>query len=267
MTSAETRTPSRVRSATGGLLAGGAALGIGELVGGFRSTWQGPVVSVAEATIDAVPRSVKDFAIEQFGKNDKVALIVGILAFSIVFAAVLGLIARRSLVVASVGFAVFAAVGVWASQQLVGAGISAVLPSLAAGAGGIGALVALTRSAADDVRPLAGPDVDADRGSTEPARLSRNDRPSRRAFLAMSGTIAMVAAVSAATGRGLRSRFSAASSRAAVVLPPAAAPLAVAATSVSVQASGVSPFYTPNSKFYQSTQRWPCRRCKPRIGR
>ena len=253
MTSAETRTPSRVLSATSGLLAGGAALGIGELVGGFRSTWQGPVVSVAEATIDAVPRSVKDFAIEQFGKNDKVALIVGILAFSIVFAAVLGLIARRNLVVASVGFAVFAAVGVWASQQLVGAGISAVLPSLAAGAGGIGALVALTRSAADDVRPLAGPDAyfDADRGSTEPAMVSRNDRPSRRAFLAMSGTIAMVAAVSAATGRGLRSRFSAASSRAAVVLPPAAAPLAVAATSVSVQASGVSPFYTPNSKFYR----------------
>ncbi|HAP74564.1 MAG TPA: molybdopterin-binding oxidoreductase, partial [Acidimicrobiaceae bacterium] len=74
--------PSRRASAVAGVLAGASALATGEFVGGLRASWQSPVVSVAEAVIDAAPRPVKDFAIETFGEDDKVALVVGILAFS-----------------------------------------------------------------------------------------------------------------------------------------------------------------------------------------
>ena len=134
--------PGVIAAAATGLLAAGAALGVGELVAGVRASWQSPVVAVAEAVIDAVPRPVKDFAIEQFGENDKVALVIGILGFSVIFGAVLGIVARRRLAVGAAGFAAFAAVGIWASQQLVGAGPSAICPSVAAGAAGIGALCA-----------------------------------------------------------------------------------------------------------------------------
>ena len=138
------RTPARPLgrslAAASGLAVGAAALGVGEFVAGLRSSWQSPVVAVAEAVIDRVPRPVKDFAIETFGEDDKVALVIGILAFSVVFAAVLGIVARHRLRLAQAGFAAFAAVGMWASQQAVGAPLDAIVPSLAAGLTGIGGL-------------------------------------------------------------------------------------------------------------------------------
>jgi DMSO/TMAO reductase YedYZ molybdopterin-dependent catalytic subunit len=233
LTDSNRQQPRLLPAAASGLVAGAAALGVGELVGGFRASWQGPVVSVAEAVIDAVPRPVKDFGIRTFGENDKVALVIGILVFSVIFGAVLGVVARRRLPIAAAGFVAFAAVGVWASQQLVGAGPSAVIPSLAAGAAGVGTLYALIR--AIDTRP------------EQPTERSS----SRRQFLALSGTITVVAAVAAAGGRGLRSRFSASKSRADVVLPAAAEPLPVALTTVSTDAPNVSTFYTPNADFYR----------------
>ena len=116
-----TALPGRLAATSSGLLAGAAALATGELAAGFVAKWQSPVVSVAEAVIDSVPRSVKEFAIETFGENDKIALVVGILAFSVVFAAILGLLGRRRPLIPTIGFAAFAAVGMWASQHATGA--------------------------------------------------------------------------------------------------------------------------------------------------
>lgn len=235
-------------AAGAGVLAGAAALGVGQLVGGLRASWQGPVVAVAEAVIDAVPRPVKDFAIRTFGEDDKVALIVGILAFSVVFATILGLVARRHLRLAAAGFVAFAAVGVWASQQLVGAGPFAAVPSLAAGAAGVGALTVLLRAASPTTVAAA---IDEPDTGAVPTMVSIDGRATRRRFLAWSGTIAAVAAVAGAGGQALRNRFSASASRAAVVLPPPAVPVAMAPSTVAVDASGALPFYTPNADFYR----------------
>lgn len=279
--------PGRLVSAASGLLAGAAALGIGELVGGFRAAWQGPVVSVAEAVIDAVPRPVKDFGIETFGANDKIALIVGILIFSVIFAAVLGLIARRRLAIGAAGFAIFAAVGIWASQQLVGTDVSATIPSIAAGLAGIAALTLLIRAATPTPAPVSvsspsplaattpviatqvatperPPTTTTPVPTTTPASpagpptppemptvVSVDGRSSRRRFLLVSAAVAAVAAGAAATGRGLRNRFSAAESRSSVVLPPVADPLAAAPATVSIDTAGASPFFTPNANFYR----------------
>jgi DMSO/TMAO reductase YedYZ molybdopterin-dependent catalytic subunit len=77
---------------------------------------------------------------------------------------------------------------------------------------------------------------------------------SRRAFLGMTAAVAAAGALAAAGGRALRSRFSAAESRANVVLPAAARrgpPLPPAATGVEVGVPGVAPFVTPNADFYR----------------
>jgi hypothetical protein len=231
--------PGRWASAASGLLAGAAALATGELFGGFLAKWQSPVVSVAEAVIDSVPRPVKDFAIETFGEDDKIALVVGILAFSIVFSAVLGLVGRRRPPIAAAGFGVFALVGVWASQRFPGSPLSAVIPSLMAGVAGAATFLVLHRMAA---RPQ--PSVAA-------ADQPQSGLSTRRRFLIVSGSVAAFAAVATTAGRALRGRFSAASSRNAVVLPTPAESLATAPASVAVDAPGVSPFYTPNSEFYR----------------
>ncbi|MGD9703944.1 MAG: molybdopterin-dependent oxidoreductase [Acidimicrobiia bacterium] len=243
-------------AAAGGLAAGAAALGAGELVGGVRSAWQSPVVAVAEAVIDRVPRAVKDFAIETFGKDDKVALVVGILAVSVVFAAVLGVVARRRVRLAGSGFAAFAAVGVWASQQAVSAPLTAIVPSIAAGLAGVGSLWYLFGRAApepavagvplSDGQPAPADDPLSD---VQPTMAGLAGTGSRRSFLLASAGLAVGAAALAGGGRALRTRFSAAASRAAVRLPIARNRLPPAA--VATGDPGVSPFFTPNDRFYR----------------
>ena len=247
-----------------GVVSGAAALGAGELVAGFRGNWQSPVVGVAEGIIERVPRSVKDFAIEQFGRNDKLALIIGILVFSVVFAAVLGIVARRRPIVAMAGFVLFALVGMWGSQQAFTSTFGGIIPSLAAGAAGIGTLALLVRwapqpatalTAADGVasEPESGFDSDPELIVVEdqPPALVTAGRGSRRTFLASTAAVAVVAAGAAAGGRRLRTRFSASSSRNSLTLPRPASPLPAAAPGVSVDLEGVSSFFTPNSSFYR----------------
>jgi DMSO/TMAO reductase YedYZ molybdopterin-dependent catalytic subunit len=255
-------TPPRTAAVAAGLVAGVAALGVGELVGSFRSNWKSPVVGVADGIIERVPNSVKDFAIEQFGKNDKIALIVGILVLSVVFAAVLGLVSRRRPRVAAGGFVAFAIVGVWGSQQAYTSTVSGILPSIAAGAAGVGSILWLRARASrpamattTDAQQIIPVDATADQpvshladiGPVEPVAVSS----SRRVFLASAAAIAVVGGAAAAGGRALRSRFSAAGSRADVVLPPPVTALPKAPAGVSVDVDGVSSFYTANADFYR----------------
>ena len=62
-----------------GLVATGAGLAAAEVVVGLVQGSASPVVPVGQVFIDHVPKSVKDWAIEQFGTNDKVVLITGAL--------------------------------------------------------------------------------------------------------------------------------------------------------------------------------------------
>lgn len=263
-TPASTALPGRLAATSSGLLAGAAALATGELVAGFVAKWQSPVVSVAEAVIDAVPRSVKEFAIETFGENDKIALVVGILFFSIVFAAILGLLGRRRPLIPTIGFAAFAAVGVWASQTATGSTLSAAIPSVMAGIAGAGTYHVLRRLAtptaktetveildaeADNVLQID--DDPAAMAAATPTMTTNDGASSRRRFLIVSGAVAAGAALATTAGRALRTRFDASTSRNAVVLPKVASPLPVAPTTVAADAPGISPFYTPNANFYR----------------
>ena len=235
MTQATTHTAKRLPAAVAGVVAGAAALGAGELIAGVREAWQSPVVGVAEAVIERVPRSVKDFGVARFGTNDKAALVVGILIFSVIFAVALGLLGRRRLVPAMAGFVAFAVVGAWGSQQRVGAPLNAVLPSLVAGLAGALALRFLLLRAAGQ----------RDTNTGIPTLVER------RQFVFSAAGFAGMAAVAAAGGRTLRTRFSAASSRNAVNLPTAAAVLPPAPSAVSSTTPGVSAFFTPNAAFYR----------------
>ncbi len=241
-----TALPGRLAATSSGLLAGAAALAMGELAAGFVAKWQSPVVSVAEAVIDAVPRSVKEFAIETFGENDKIALVVGILSFSVVFAAILGLLGRRRPLIPTIGFAAFAAVGVWASQTATGAPLSAVIPSVLAGVAGAGTFHYL--------RTLSTDQIDADpaaMAAATPGTMRGAGTSSRRRFLIVSGAVAAGAALAATAGQALRSRFDATASRNAVVLPKVAKPLPAAPATVAADGPGISPFFTPNANFYR----------------
>jgi hypothetical protein len=150
------RRPGRVAAAVAGIVSAAAALGTGELAAGLDGRLSSPDESVATKTINSVPLSLERFAIETFGKNDKLALVIGILVFSVIFGAVLGLASRRRPLVGTVGLAVFALIGVVAARSRPSADLIVVLPSVAAGLVGILAMRVLVPRAVEATPPAVG---------------------------------------------------------------------------------------------------------------
>ncbi len=235
------RPTGRLRAAVGGLLAAGVALGVGELVAGLDSRLRSPVEAVATEVIDRVPKPVERFAIETFGSNDKLALVIGILSLSAVFGVLLGLAARRRPLVGTVGMGAFGLLGVVASLGTPNATAIAALPSVAAAVAGALALRLLVPAPIPASEPAL----------SSAAPLTRGGLGSRRAFLGVAAAAAAGAALAGAGGRALRGRFSAAESRASVRLPRAAAPLPPIPASAGAGVEGVTPFVTSNRDFYR----------------
>nr|WP_311765087.1 molybdopterin-dependent oxidoreductase [Streptomyces zingiberis] len=128
--------PRRALAALSGLLAGGAALSAAELVAAARSQ-TGPLVAVGSSAIDGTPAAVKDWAIRQFGTDDKLVLQIGMVTVIAVAAAVLGALALRHRRVAAGGVLLFGAVGgVAALGRPDAAGWADILPSAAGAVAG-----------------------------------------------------------------------------------------------------------------------------------
>ncbi|MYQ67316.1 hypothetical protein GA0115242_13101, partial [Streptomyces sp. SolWspMP-5a-2] len=103
--------------ALSGLLAGYAAIAVAELVSAAVRPESGPVIAVGGAAIDRTPPGVKDWAIRNFGTNDKLVLQLGILAVLTVLALVLGALAARWRVIGSAGVLAFGVVGAAAATS------------------------------------------------------------------------------------------------------------------------------------------------------
>lgn len=212
------------RSAVAGAVTAAVALAAGELAAGIDARCVSPVEAVAGEIIDRSPLWLEQFAIETFGHNDKLALVVGIVVVAIGFGAVVGIVASRHRRAAVLALVAFAALGVAAA----GPSLLAALPSLAAGVAGVVALELLVpRPAPNEGTIVASVD--------------------RRRFLALGAA----AALATAGGRALRNRFSAAESRASVRLPTPARRLPPVPASAQVDVPGVAPLVTPNADFYR----------------
>jgi DMSO/TMAO reductase YedYZ molybdopterin-dependent catalytic subunit len=140
------------RGAVAGLLAAGTALGVGQLVAGFTGANGSPVVAVGQLQIDFTPPWLKNFAINEFGSDDKLVLVSGILVVLAIFAAVIGALATRRRAYGMAGLAVFAVVGLIAAATRPTATVASVLPTLAATAAAVVVLRLLIRLA---VQPAA----------------------------------------------------------------------------------------------------------------
>src|SRR4051794_32025968 len=99
----ERRIVPRWRGAVAGLVAALAALAVAQLVAGLIRGTTSPIVSVGDWVVDHVPVAVKEFAIRQFGTNDKPMLIAGTVALLFVFAVIIGVLATRRLWIGIVG--------------------------------------------------------------------------------------------------------------------------------------------------------------------
>jgi DMSO/TMAO reductase YedYZ molybdopterin-dependent catalytic subunit len=106
---------SRWWGAACGLLAAGAAMGIGQLFAGFTIPAASPVVAVGGAAIDRTPLAVKDWATSTFGTADKTVLLGGVLVVVFLYSMVVGVLAMRRLAFGFAGLAIFAGIGLAAA--------------------------------------------------------------------------------------------------------------------------------------------------------
>jgi DMSO/TMAO reductase YedYZ molybdopterin-dependent catalytic subunit len=120
------------RGAVAGVLAAGTALGVGQFVAGLTGASGSPVVAVGELQIDFTPSWLKNFAITEFGSDDKLVLVGGIVVVLAVFAAVIGALATQRLAYGMAGLAVFAVIGLTAAATRPDANLASLLPTLAA---------------------------------------------------------------------------------------------------------------------------------------
>ena len=248
--------------ALAGLLAAAVALGAAELAAGLVGAASSPVIAVGDAAITLTPESVKHFAITTFGENDKVALVVGMLAVIAVYAVLLGLLALRNRRLGAVGIALFGLVGAVAAVTRPAGGPLDALPSLVGAAAGITALYALLAPLSPGTPEPAAPAADpthADERSVDRLRevLGSGDRKGaaldRRRFFLTSGVALGAAAVAGGGGRLLQRRFDVAGDRAALELPTPFSRAAVlpAGADLAGQVAGLTPLFTGNRDFYR----------------
>ncbi|MFJ9424525.1 molybdopterin-dependent oxidoreductase, partial [Streptomyces sp. NPDC101249] len=255
--------------ALSGLLAGYAAIAVAELVSAAVRPESGPVIAVGGAAIDRTPSGVKDWAIRNFGTNDKLVLQLGILAVLTVLALVLGALAARWRVIGSAGVLAFGVVGAAAATSRPDStGLGDALPSVVGAVAGAGLLYLLIgrlgthraraerpgerTETADGVPTAAGAPSDpaTASGTGDEAEESRWDR---RGFI-----VAATAAAAASTGAGLAGRAlngsqgqDAVASRAKVVIPAPSSSAAPVPRGAALRIKDISPFMTPDGDFYR----------------
>jgi DMSO/TMAO reductase YedYZ molybdopterin-dependent catalytic subunit len=225
-------------AALAGLVAGGFALAVAELIAAVVSPPSAPLLAVGSAFIDVTPPWLKDFAIATFGTNDKLALLIGMAGVVAVLAALAGVVGLRH---RHAGTALVLALGVVAGAAAVtraAAGQLDVLPSvLGTGAGSLvlGFLLDRLRT--------------GERSGTSDLASSGS---ARRSFLVAAAVTSTAAVTGWGAGHfvGRRSRDVAAT-RSTLDLPPPASAAPQPSSGTTLQVDGITPWQTPNADFYR----------------
>jgi DMSO/TMAO reductase YedYZ molybdopterin-dependent catalytic subunit len=225
--------------ALGGVIAAGTALAVGYLVADLTGgPW--PVDAVGVQIIDWSPGPVKDWAVRTLGTADRPLLRVGICTILVLVSAVAGVLAARGhrriavgiaggLGLVGLAFAIF-------SRSAAGSTLDRLLPATVTLVIAVVAMLLTTRALR-----TATPATSSNSVAEQPEGFDR------RKFLLTASALVVVGA-----GAAGASRFAGGSGqelRARVRIPrpqDAAGPLRA-----SVDVPGISPFTTPNGKFYR----------------
>jgi DMSO/TMAO reductase YedYZ molybdopterin-dependent catalytic subunit len=267
-----------LRAALAGVLAAGVVLGIAELAGAFFRASATPVIAMGSTFIDFTPPWMKDFAIQTFGTNDKLALLVGMGVTIALLAAVLGVVALKRWALGVAGVLLMGAIIVACVLTRAGASITDAVPTVVGTAAGLLALrwlIARLRHAAAPAAATTDPatvlpgtrdGVAISAGSTEnrtgdtvltrrgsrAADAGTRGTTSRRGFFAAAGVTAVVAAAAAGGGRLLAgARNNVAAVRDSLQFPAPSSPAPALPAGVQSPVAGVTPFVTPNGEFYR----------------
>ena len=238
--------PSRilaVPAAVTGILSVAGAIGAGHLVSGaVLVPAASPFYAVGNAAIDRTPAPVKQFAIDNFGTNDKAALLVGMAVFLALAGVVIGLISRRSPLPGLIAIGVLEIVGLLAVREQSSSTLGLLAPaaSLVAGLAVFWWLHTWARRTTN--QNSFGRDL------TQPNQVGALRR---RRFLLGSAAVAATAALASVGGFALARRIDVKGSRRAVGALVPAVPAAPIPANAAFPELGTPTFLTPSQDFYR----------------
>ncbi|MFA6576438.1 MAG: molybdopterin-dependent oxidoreductase, partial [Nocardioides sp.] len=228
----------RLQYAIFGLLATLVGMATGHLVASLMKPASSPVLAVGSEVIDLTPTPMKEWAIRQFGSNDKPILIGSVLLGVLVLAAVAGVLTRRRFAVGATILVALVGVAAAAAMSRPAAEVTDLLPSLLTAVVAVAALWWLDRAARTGTVLRSSSSAAGD----EPSG------PTRRGVVITMGVVAAAAALMGTAGRvigKLRARPE------DVTLPAAAEKAPALPKGIENQVPGMSAFRTPIEDFYR----------------
>jgi DMSO/TMAO reductase YedYZ molybdopterin-dependent catalytic subunit len=226
-----------------GLVVMGAGLAAAEVVVGLFERTSSPVVPVGQVFIDWVPRPLKEWAIETFGTNDKVVLVIGALVVLVGIGIGVGVLAMRGARSAAIALTcITGVIGGWAVLTRPEPTLVKLLPTIVGTAVSIGVLLYLAPRPSPASRTASVEDT---------APIVQPMGVDRRRFVGGAIGIGSVAVIAGGVGRLLQQRFEVNSERSALSLPAVDTPAAVLPPDAQLSLDGLGPFVTPNADFYR----------------
>ena len=225
-----THRPGKAAYAGFGLVATLVGVAAGHLLASLLNPDSSPVLAVGAAVIDATPTPVKEWAVKNFGTNDKPILIGSVMAGVLVLAAVAGVLTRRRFRVGAAMLVVLVAIPAVAALTRPGAEVLDVLPSLVAALAGVGTLRLLDSLAQRTAAPTEG------------------SGPSRRGVLVGAGSMLVLAAAMGTAGRlvaKVRSKIG------DIAFPAPASPAGDFPTGLEAKYPGITSLRVPTADFYR----------------
>jgi DMSO/TMAO reductase YedYZ molybdopterin-dependent catalytic subunit len=219
-----------------GLVATGSGLAAAEVVVGLAEGSASPVVPVGQVFIDWVPKPLKDWAIEQFGTNDKVVLVSGALIVVVLLGVTVGIMALRGQRAGA--YALTSAIGVLGGVAVMtrpAPSFGKLLPTI------VGTVVSIAV-----LRWLS-----PRRNESDAIGGPRFEPMDRRRFVLGAIGVGSIAVLAGGLGRLLQNRFDVSGERAALALPAPDGPPPVLPGDVDLGIEGITPFVIPNGDFYR----------------
>jgi DMSO/TMAO reductase YedYZ molybdopterin-dependent catalytic subunit len=226
-----------------GVVSIGAAVAAGQLVAGFVGTEASPYLAVGNFVVDHTPAWLKDFAVQNFGGNDKTVLLSVMGVVLLVFGALAGVLSRRSATPGVLFAVVLGVAGVAAVLDRQDLGQLSVLAPVVSLVVGVLGFRLLHRAAMEYVATRDAPPPDRKRPGYESG-------DSRRRFLLRTGGVAVGAGLAGLLGEVLTNQHNVQGSIEAVGKLVATTDVTVPAGADFAQ-NGTPTFLTNNSDFYR----------------
>jgi DMSO/TMAO reductase YedYZ molybdopterin-dependent catalytic subunit len=246
----------RWAAAGAGVAAAVFGAGVGELVAAIVAPEASPFAAIGSVLIDLAPSWAKDTAIELFGTNDKLALLIGMGIVLALVAALFGLIELRRPPGGLALMVIFGGVGALAAMTRAGAGPFDWVPTIVAGilaAVALGLLIARVPGRGQPAQPrLAGAEPTGPRTELPAGPDPAPPAIQRRTFMVWAlGTAAVGVLAAAGSSIARTATHTVAAVRDALRLPAAATPAAPVPAGAELDITGLAPIITPNEQFYR----------------